>query len=142
MPDQGQIQYGGISIDQDDGKQVGGLFDVIGRIGNNINGTTANNRFNAEQAEMARIFSASEAQKDRDFQERMSSTAYQRAAKDMLAAGINPATLTGLSGGSAASTPSGSTASGTSASASSSGKGAGDFIGSLLKMAIAVALMS
>ena len=142
MPDQGQIQYGGISIDQDNGKEVGGLFDVIGRIGNNLNGTTAANRFNAEQAELARIFSASEAQKNRDFQERLSNSAYQRAVKDMQAAGINPATLTGLSGGSAASTPSGSAASGTSASASSSKNGVSDIVGSLLKMAIGFALLA
>ncbi len=50
-----------------------------------------------------------EAQKDRDFQERMSSSAYQRGAKDMEDAGLNPALMYG-GGASSASTPGGSKA--------------------------------
>lgn len=52
--------------------------------------------------------SAREAQKNRNFQEDMSNTSYQRAVHDMKAAGINPM-LAAKTGG--ASTPSGSTAS-------------------------------
>ncbi|WNK14105.1 MAG: DNA pilot protein [Microvirus sp.] len=50
---------------------------------------------------------ASEAQKNRDFQERLSSTSYQRARDDMVAAGINPAQMANLGG---ASTPGGAVA--------------------------------
>ena len=74
--------------------------------------------YNAQQAELERVFSANEALKNRQFQERMSNTAYQRAMQDIKAAGLNPALLYGSSGASA-STPTGATASGSAASAGS-----------------------
>lgn len=51
-----------------------------------------------------------QAQKQRDFEKNMSSTAYQRAVHDMEAAGLNPNLI--LGNGAAASTPVGSSATG------------------------------
>ena len=64
--------------------------------------TTGSDLTPAEKA--ANQFTAEEAAKQRDWEEYMSSTAYQRQVKDMQAAGINPAMAMG---GSGASTPSG-----------------------------------
>lgn len=65
--------------------------------------------YNQLSAQQAEGFSASQAQTQMDFQERMSSTSYQRATKDMEAAGLNPM-LAYSQGG--ASTPSGAMATG------------------------------
>lgn len=54
------------------------------------------------------LFGKSQADKDRSFQEQMSGTSYQRAVKDMRAAGLNPMLAANLGG---ASTPHGAHAS-------------------------------
>lgn len=54
-------------------------------------------------------FNAGEAQKNRDWQERLANTAHQREVADLIAAGLNP--VLSVTGGAGAATPSGATAS-------------------------------
>lgn len=73
-------------------------------------------KFNAQQADIARQFNEGEAIKNRQFQERMASTAYQRAMSDMKEAGLNPILAYSKGGASA---PSGSMATSSAASSPS-----------------------
>lgn len=88
--------------------------------------TSANNAFSAEQAEKQMQFQTAanakmmdfehkEAELNRDWQEMLSNTAYQRQVKDMLAAGLNPVLGIANSG---ASVPSGATGRGATSSGS------------------------
>lgn len=72
-------------------------------------GQDQQNRENVQQARWTSDFNAYQAAINRDFQERMSSTSWQRGVGDMQAAGINP--MMAAQHG-AASTPGGSMASG------------------------------
>lgn len=139
MPENETKAYnsGGFSTGQND-KLGDSVSEWFGRIRNNISGATAQNMFNSSEAEKARVFNSAEAQKDRDWQEMMSNTAYQRAAADMKAAGINPASLGGDGNASAASTPGGSAASSSAPSSSSGSSSSG--LGSIIKAALSMAL--
>lgn len=83
---------------------LGGIPGIIGGIGSAL--------LDRSSARQQQGFNAGEAQKQRDFEERMSSTSWQRGVADMRAAGINPL-LSFEQGG--ASTPGGAAASGQAA---------------------------
>ncbi len=94
------------------------------------------NAFNASQSEIERDFASREAQKNRDWQERMSNSAYSRAISDLKSSGVNPYTvLTGLSG---ASTPSGATASGSTARSGSGVSNTGNGLASMISSAFSL----
>lgn len=58
--------------------------------GASLAGGLMSNLFTDKRQKKAQEFNAEQAQKQMDFQERMSSSAYQRSMKDMKAAGLNP----------------------------------------------------
>lgn len=86
------------------------MWPTLIAAGANLVGGFFKNKEDEKRQEAANKFNAEQAQKQMDFQERMSGTAYQRGMRDMRAAGLNPI-LAYQRGG--ASAPSGTSASAT-----------------------------
>lgn len=102
-----------------------------------------NSWLNQQQQEMAlqrmsseQQFNALEAQKSRDWQERMASTNYQRAIADMEQAGLNPASLVGSSPSGALAPNAANASSGVGSVPGSHFRGQGSGLASMMSSAI------
>lgn len=89
----------------------------------------AQNAWQAKQNKIAMDFNATEAAKNRDWQQYMSNTAHQREVADLQAAGLNP--VLSATGGNGAAVTSGATASGVTSSGTKGEVDTGTLVGTL-----------
>lgn len=104
-------------------------------IGLKLGSTWREGYANAQQM----LYNASEAEKNRAWQEMMSNTAYQRAVKDAAAAGINPFYVVSNGG---ASSPGGASASMGSAAGPATGRGFLSALGPLVMLIVGLARLA
>lgn len=74
---------------------AGGISSAAGLVGQGVSAGV-----NTGLQKDSQAFNSLEAQKNRDFQKEMSSSAYQRQVADMKKAGLNPALMSNLTGSS------------------------------------------
>lgn len=117
------------------GAGIGAISNLVGGAISSGGAQAANSANNAMSWQMAQ-FNADQARINREWQERMSNTAYQRAMSDMKAAGLNPI-LAYQQGG--AGTPSGAQGSGTAAQFENAMEGLGKGVSSAGQLARNVA---
>lgn len=121
------------------------LGAALGSVGSTALNWAASNQladknfeYNKQLQSISNEFNAQQALLQREFEERMSSTAYQRSVADMKAAGINPAAIG--NGMNAASTPTGATANSAQASAHNAVANFGDIGQTIVGMMRSLAL--
>lgn len=117
----------------------GANYGWLGGLAGSISGQNkaAEDAASAYNSALSNKFNADEAQKNRKFEEYMSSTAYQRMMVDAKKAGINPYYL--IQGGSSGSSSQAGSAASTAGSPDSKGSKGSNALGNLAATAVAIA---